>query len=553
MKIDWNREWYSTPEYAVTCPFCNAKPGYRCRTTNGSDQVYPSYTHPVRQAVFTAVTTGHQIGLKEAREAAAVKAADAAWAVDQDVALQRCSCWPPNVTPSSILKPRSCSRTRRERAGRTTQPGPQGGPAGHPADGGRRLGLPGLHRPAPDRPTSGRLDDVHLGRSGQPAGRVQRQPPLPTLAEPERDHRMSRHARRLALAELRTKGSCSAPPRPQPASATTRTRSAPRRADNGGHEPGRYGRLRRPVRASTPRSTDWSPAGPAHERRGRPHFAAEAADQVGEPLLPEPVHRPLGRPRHLVGADLAGRRDHHRRRGRGDGDRPVHQLDRRSPMATTRTPKEAPVHRRDPRWRRLQRRRRDHRDSAGRTRSTSPSAVPPRCSFHRWQSDAVDAKAAAAKGSRAKKTDNVESYVWRNENNVICLPGEYVRGRWPARTGQPSTARTRGPHASSALDLMKAAVVPLTDLAPITRVTGDKATTWDYLDRRRVTVQRAGITRERPAFLAGWEAALTLQCCCRSTVAGLPARRARRRRAAGRGRRLPADVRAVLDHPLSAV
>jgi hypothetical protein len=37
------------------------------------------------------------------------------------------------------------------------------------------------------------------------------------------------------------------------------------------------------------------------------------------------------------------------------------------------------------------------------------------------------------------------------------------------------------------------------------------ATTWDYLDERRVTVQRAGITRVRPAFLPGWRATVCLQ------------------------------------------
>ena len=131
--------------------------------------------------------------------------------------------------------------------------------------------------------------------------------------------------------------------------------------------------------------------------------------------------------------------------------------------------------------------------------------------FHRWQSDAVDAKAAAAKGSRAKKTDDVESYVWRNEDNLICLPGDYVRGALAGPNGAAKYRQDPRSPRKSALDLMKAAVVPLTDLAPITRVSGDKAATWDYIDRRRVTIQRAGITRERPAFLAGWEATLTLQ------------------------------------------
>ena len=44
--------------------------------------------------------------------------------------------------------------------------------------------------------------------------------------------------------------------------------------------------------------------------------------------------------------------------------------------------------------------------------------------FHRWSVEAVAEKAAAAKGSAAKKTDDVQSYVWRLDNNEIALPGE---------------------------------------------------------------------------------------------------------------------------------
>jgi len=36
-------------------------------------------------------------------------------------------------------------------------------------------------------------------------------------------------------------------------------------------------------------------------------------------------------------------------------------------------------------------------------------------------------------------------------------------------------------------------------------------TTWDYLDQRRVTIQRSAITRMRPAFLAGWQATFEMQ------------------------------------------
>ena len=45
--------------------------------------------------------------------------------------------------------------------------------------------------------------------------------------------------------------------------------------------------------------------------------------------------------------------------------------------------------------------------------------------FHRRNTEAVDEKAKAAKGSKAKKTDDVESYVWRNDDGELCVPGEY--------------------------------------------------------------------------------------------------------------------------------
>lgn len=132
--------------------------------------------------------------------------------------------------------------------------------------------------------------------------------------------------------------------------------------------------------------------------------------------------------------------------------------------------------------------------------------------FHRWSCDDVEAKSKAAKGSAAKKSDNVESYVWRDDTGQICLPGEYLRQSIvnPQNGAAKYRQDPRSPR-KSALDLYKAAVVALTDLAPIVRADGSSVTEWDYLDRRRVTVQRNGITRERPALRAGWVATVQLQ------------------------------------------
>lgn len=117
--------------------------------------------------------------------------------------------------------------------------------------------------------------------------------------------------------------------------------------------------------------------------------------------------------------------------------------------------------------------------------------------FHRWNCEAVAAKASAAKGSKAKKTDNVESYMYRDDDGVICIPGDYLRGA--IVKAAKFLQDPRSPR-KSAEDLYKAGIVVLTYLAPL----GVKEP--DYLDQRRVTVQRAGITRTRPTMNVGWKA-----------------------------------------------
>ena len=121
--------------------------------------------------------------------------------------------------------------------------------------------------------------------------------------------------------------------------------------------------------------------------------------------------------------------------------------------------------------------------------------------FHRWNAEAVDEKAKSAKNSKAKKTDDVESYVYRNESGELCIPGEYLRGAiiHAAKFRQDP----RSPR-KSAMDLFKAAIVVTTPLATL------GVTDWDYLDKRRVMVQRQGINRTRPAMRAGWRVTFDL-------------------------------------------
>ena len=121
--------------------------------------------------------------------------------------------------------------------------------------------------------------------------------------------------------------------------------------------------------------------------------------------------------------------------------------------------------------------------------------------FHRWNVESVNAKAGAAKGSAAKKTDDVESYVYRNDKGDIAIPGEYFR--MSLVRASKFKQDPRSPR-KSAMDLYKAGVVAITPLATL----GVK--TWDYLDTRRVVIQRNGVNRTRPAVKAGWRCSFEL-------------------------------------------
>jgi hypothetical protein len=122
--------------------------------------------------------------------------------------------------------------------------------------------------------------------------------------------------------------------------------------------------------------------------------------------------------------------------------------------------------------------------------------------FHRWSCEAVEEKANAAKGSKSKKTDNIESYLYRDEKGHVAVPSEYFRQAiiHAAKFRQDP----RSPR-KSAMDLYKAAVCTIGEFCSL----GVKEP--DYLDRRRVVIQRNGITRVRPAMLSGWKCSVSLQ------------------------------------------
>lgn len=130
--------------------------------------------------------------------------------------------------------------------------------------------------------------------------------------------------------------------------------------------------------------------------------------------------------------------------------------------------------------------------------------------MHRWNSESIEEKATGPRGSLQRKTDDVESYVWRNEQGYICLPGEYVRQSIlgaSKRISDPTNVKKR------AWELFKASIICTSELAPIL-VDGKACKEWEVLDRRRVKVNQAGITRSRPAFLKGWTAEFTFVNLC---------------------------------------
>lgn len=123
--------------------------------------------------------------------------------------------------------------------------------------------------------------------------------------------------------------------------------------------------------------------------------------------------------------------------------------------------------------------------------------------FHAWNMESVESKSKAKKGSAEKKSDDVESYIYRNDKKEICIPGEYLRG---AIVGAAKFRQDPRSPRKSAADLFKAAIISLTPLASL------GAKDWDYLDKRRVVIQRNAITRSRPAMREGWKVTFVLMC-----------------------------------------
>lgn len=120
--------------------------------------------------------------------------------------------------------------------------------------------------------------------------------------------------------------------------------------------------------------------------------------------------------------------------------------------------------------------------------------------FHRYDCASVETKSKAGKGSAAKKTDDINSYVYRDESGHLCVPAENLHAA--LILSAKSFQDPRSPR-KSAMDLFKAGILVLPDQLTVRR-DGAPMASWDFLDTRRVTVNQSAISRTRPGVEAGW-------------------------------------------------
>lgn len=115
--------------------------------------------------------------------------------------------------------------------------------------------------------------------------------------------------------------------------------------------------------------------------------------------------------------------------------------------------------------------------------------------YHRYDVEGVEAKARAKKGSKEKKTDNLESMVYRDEDGDLVIPGFQLKAAICAAARYRQDPRSPR---KSARDLMKAAI-RIPGFAKVGRKT------WDTVDKRPVVVQMNRVARSRPCLDAGWQ------------------------------------------------
>jgi len=116
--------------------------------------------------------------------------------------------------------------------------------------------------------------------------------------------------------------------------------------------------------------------------------------------------------------------------------------------------------------------------------------------FHRYDCDVAESKARAKKGSQEKKTDNLESYVYRVPgSNELGIPG--INFKQCLVHSAKFNQDPRSPR-KSAMDIFKAGIQVMPEVATL------GVGNWDFEDKRGVIIQKARIARIRPAMKPGW-------------------------------------------------
>lgn len=120
--------------------------------------------------------------------------------------------------------------------------------------------------------------------------------------------------------------------------------------------------------------------------------------------------------------------------------------------------------------------------------------------FHAFDVGDYRRKEQAKKGSTEKKTDNIESYVYRNDDGAICMPGLNMKAAiCNAAKKFKDPASTR----ASAKDLVRGGIVVDPYLSPFLR-DGKPLKDWDTVDQRGVGVNQSKVIRSRPMLTNGW-------------------------------------------------
>lgn len=128
--------------------------------------------------------------------------------------------------------------------------------------------------------------------------------------------------------------------------------------------------------------------------------------------------------------------------------------------------------------------------------------------FHAWNCESVAEKAAAAKGSKAKKTDDIESYYYRDSEGFVAIPGmNFVSALVIAGRFKQDPRYKR----ANATKLVRAGVTPIELMPRVRSAKGKAVKEADFLWKGRMVVQKAAITRVMPAMLEGWECDFSLQ------------------------------------------